>query len=890
VSRTSIGVRATCVVALRATCVVALLGGVAAHAGDCGPTAMGGAVTVTATGSTYPAAPTGGVARLASGQAADLMLSGFGFDDAGGPLLFNHQGGIASDGTRLLLCDRNNNRVLVWSKLPRGNEPPDLVLGQRDFVSNAPGTGRDRLNWPVAVATDGTRVLVADAYNDRILIWTTFPRASGAPADLVLGGGPIGSRSSVGWPWGLWTDGSRIAVSSTASSRVLIWTSFPTADGQPADLVLTGGGKLGTPRTIVSDGRSLLVGDHNARVGGSPEGGHGNFVWKTFPTADDAPYDYFLTDPEDPRYGWLTGAFAPDGKLILLGRSLYLWDGVPANETSKPSLSVKPAGFTWNGGDGSAIAFGGGRLYVSAANSNKVLGYDALPTRGDQLPDFVIGSPDLCTSTLETSFIVSNPVPATDGRSLFVSSDFDRKLYVWGALPDRSGAAPDFVYTLPEPPWDNALSEGRLVLAGGHALVVWNRPPANGELPDAVLVNTVGGVTFQDLRGVALDGKLLYVADEAAGKVYVWDGIPAASTPPRLTLSVNRPSRLDSDGTWLAVTRTEDHLVTLYRVADLVAGTPKGADVATAPGFRLNRPEGVALGGGRLFVGDTPASHVYGWTRVEDAAAGRAPDLVLGSGHPEIGRGTLFWPATLAFDGAYLWVGEFKFSERLLRFGGAAAADTALFVPAAASAAGRGGSRWTTDLVLESAAGAEAWLSFLPPGDNRPAAEVKVAIPAGKPLVLSDVVGTTLGASGGGGIRIRSRGGLSVRSTTYDAAGESRVAVPALPASEAVTAGTLAPLASREGEVRTNAGFLNPGTTAARVALALSDGSRALGKTDVEVPPLGFVQLSDLAAILGDGGALSDGSLSVTSSAPVFAWATVVRASGATTFLLAEPR
>jgi hypothetical protein len=35
---------------------------------------------------------------------------------------------------------------------------------------------------------------------------------------------------------------------------------------------------------------------------------------------------------------------------------------------------------------------------------------------------------------------------------------------------------------------------------------------------------------------------------------------------------------------------------------------------------------------------------------------------------PEIGKDKLFWPAGISFDGNYLWVGEFKFSGRILRF------------------------------------------------------------------------------------------------------------------------------------------------------------------------------------------------------------------------------
>ena len=65
---------------------------------------------------------------------ADIVLGGIDFNDAGGSLLFNHIGHIASDGTHLILSDRNNNRVLIWNSLPTGNTPPDVVLGLVPYV------------------------------------------------------------------------------------------------------------------------------------------------------------------------------------------------------------------------------------------------------------------------------------------------------------------------------------------------------------------------------------------------------------------------------------------------------------------------------------------------------------------------------------------------------------------------------------------------------------------------------------------------------------------------------------------------------------------------------------------------------------------------------------
>jgi len=74
-----------------------------------------------------------------------------------------------------------------------------------------------------------------------------------------------------------------------------------------------------------------------------------------------------------------------------------------------------------------------------------------------------------------------------------------------------------------------------------------------------------------------------------------------------------------------------------------------------------------------LFVADTGFDRVLIWNDIADALAGKSADVILGASDfqdtsPQIGADKLFWPCTLAFDGSYLWVGEFKFSERILRF------------------------------------------------------------------------------------------------------------------------------------------------------------------------------------------------------------------------------
>jgi len=609
-----------------------------------------------------------------------MMLSGMGFNNAGGPLLFNHPGLAASDGTHLLLADRNNNRVLIWNKLPVGNVAPDVVLGQQDFYSNNPGIGLGQMNWPVSVAVGGGKVVVADTDNNRILIWNEFPTRNGQPADLVINAGQgeglnVEKKRSILWPWGVWTDGRKMATTSTLNGVVLIWNEFPTQNDQAADVYLTGNGKMGTPRTITSDGKSLIVGDHNARTSAQAGGttvNQGNFFWKEWPASDEQPYDFFTGDPSDSQGTWMQGSFTDDGRLVMLGEKLHIWSSFPQSAEDKPELSVGP----FTGGDGSGALVVGGKVYLSLSNDNKVAGFNSLPASDAAQPDFVVGSPDMDTNTLETNFIISNPVPATDSKSLFVSSDFDRKLYVWKKLPDESNAHPDVVYSLPDEPWDNALFNNTLVLAGKKTVFIWKGLPLDGEMPDAVLQGSIGTAAFQDLKGVAMDERYFYLSDGQANKIYVWEGIPSKDSEPKFIISTDRPVRLSSDGKYLVVTATESGTggsIRIYRVSDLQAGSQPV--VLGGPGV-FNLPQDAVVSQGHLFVGDTGFNRVLIWKDIEDAMAGKTADVVLGQASttanrdapPQIGRDKLFWPADIAFDGSYLWVGEFKFSERLLRF------------------------------------------------------------------------------------------------------------------------------------------------------------------------------------------------------------------------------
>lgn len=154
--------------------------------------------------------------------------------------------GLADTGSALVVVDQLRNRVLIWNPLPAvDGEPADLVLGQAAFTTTAPGAGADQLQGPVKVWSDGARLAVADAGNHRVLIWDRFPTRNGQPADRVLGqtgfglgAEPAGPGATVLLsPGAIACDGDRLLVAD-GFNRVLIWTHFPTRDGQPADRVL----------------------------------------------------------------------------------------------------------------------------------------------------------------------------------------------------------------------------------------------------------------------------------------------------------------------------------------------------------------------------------------------------------------------------------------------------------------------------------------------------------------------------------------------------------------------------------------------------------------------------------------------------------------------------
>ena len=199
-------------------------------------------------------------------------------NNGGNANAFSSTQGSASDGNVYAVVDRVNNRVLLWNTFPPGDRNADIVVGQTTMAGNSTGCSQNGLDGPYEAIFGGSALLIADSSNSRILIWNQAPTSNGANANLVIGQTSFtnctaGTTSSViNNPYGVWSDGNRILVADTFNNRIMVWNTFPTVNGQFADGILGQSSatvkgtacsdhNFHTPYTVTSDGVHIFVSD-----------------------------------------------------------------------------------------------------------------------------------------------------------------------------------------------------------------------------------------------------------------------------------------------------------------------------------------------------------------------------------------------------------------------------------------------------------------------------------------------------------------------------------------------------------------------------------------------------------------------------------------------------
>lgn len=213
--------------------------------------------------------------------------------------------GVWLDDERLIVADTGNHRMMIWfDPAAASHSPADVVIGQPDFGTEgaqAGGTGPELgLRLPTGVIVYEGRLVVADAWNHRVLVWDRIPEAPNVAPDMVLGqpdrrsvnenrGGACGLNTMY-WPYGVAVIGDRFYVADTGNRRVLGWPSIPEPDQVP-DLV------LGQPDATTREENRGGIGPATFRwphdLAGNPEitviadaGNHRLLGWKPRPDKD----------------------------------------------------------------------------------------------------------------------------------------------------------------------------------------------------------------------------------------------------------------------------------------------------------------------------------------------------------------------------------------------------------------------------------------------------------------------------------------------------------------------------------------------------------------------------------------------------------------------------
>lgn len=292
--------------------------------------------------------------------------------------------GVWTDGRRIVACDTGNHRVLIWHSWPEHDgAPADVVLGQPDFTSEGPNAGgtdcRRGLHLPTGVTLLDGRLVIADAWNHRVLAWDGLPEENFAEPTYVLGQADLDgveanrggepSLSTLYWPFNVGVVADVFWVADTGNRRVLGWHGAALPDPhRPADILLgqddgasrednRGTGVDGTsfrwPHAVTGDSSTLYIAD---------AGDHRVLGWTPPPVAGERPAD------------------------VVLGQQ----DLTAIDEFKNRPQGAQRMRFPY------AITSDGERLFVADTSNNRILIWHGWPRTGaGLLADTVLGQPDM---------------------------------------------------------------------------------------------------------------------------------------------------------------------------------------------------------------------------------------------------------------------------------------------------------------------------------------------------------------------------------------------------------------------------------------------------------------------------------------------------------------
>jgi len=185
-----------------------------------------------------------------------------------------------SAGTTILVADSGNNRVLVFANISsQFNAPALAAVGETSLTDNTTGTGttsKKTLWKPWGVYYDGTRMIVGDSNDNRVMIYNGIPVTSNAPANVELGQtgfttytanqGGAPTSQTLDFPTGVYSDGTNLYVADEGNNRLLIYNNIGGLSNGAGATVVLGQASMSVSQT--NDG----AGSVNAQGFDAPNG------------------------------------------------------------------------------------------------------------------------------------------------------------------------------------------------------------------------------------------------------------------------------------------------------------------------------------------------------------------------------------------------------------------------------------------------------------------------------------------------------------------------------------------------------------------------------------------------------------------------------------------
>jgi sugar lactone lactonase YvrE len=372
----------------------------------------------------------------------------------------------------------------------------------------------------------------------------------------------------------------KLVIADGLNPRVLIWNSFPTTNGAPADVVL---GQvnftdniLGTTASMIKHSWGVAFSPDGAKLLAADFGNHRVLIWNTIPTANNTPAD------------------------VVIGQT-DLVTGTPGTSATKMN---GPVGIT---------VTPDGKLFVGDFNNDRVLIFNSIPTTNGAAADVVVGQPNMTTTGSGAGANQMNGpwnVAVAPSGKMVVSDDLNRRALVFNSVPTSNGASADVVIgqtgfgltnsgvsatAVAKPTGVTVSSSGQLALcdANNNRVLIYNTiPTTHGAAADVVLgqpnfTSAASGLTTHSMSvpyGVQFiaDGRLL-VGGHGMQRMMVF-GTAGAFVAPTVTTDTQSAVTHNSATLGGNVTADGGASVTERGIVWGLAANPTTADTKVANG------------------------------------------------------------------------------------------------------------------------------------------------------------------------------------------------------------------------------------------------------------------------------------------------------------------